>query len=132
MRPSFFQRYRFSFFIVGVLVCLVAIFQGSQLVGGYFLSTHLNTPTPGANVSLSTTPALILTQGSTSSAKRHHFEAGITFPQWRQDAYGQSDTSWQQGIRDIRTQTRADWIEMIILFFQDSLTSTQVTVQPTT
>lgn len=61
---------------------------------------------------------------------RPAFERGIIYPQWTDDGYGVSDTSWQQGVSTIKTQTGAQWIEIPVLFSQ--ATSSSTSVQPST
>ncbi len=61
---------------------------------------------------------------------RPAFERGIIYPQWYSDGYGVNDTTWQQGVSTIKTQTGAQWIEVPILFSQ--ATSSSTSVQPST
>jgi hypothetical protein len=57
---------------------------------------------------------------------------GIAFPQWSPTGYSQSDTKWLTELPAMRTQTAACWVEMPLLFYQSSLTATQVTTGPST
>ena len=61
---------------------------------------------------------------------RPAFERGIIYPQWYSDGYGVNDTTWQQGVATIQTQTGARWIEIPVLFSQ--ATSSSTSVQPST
>ena len=47
-------------------------------------------------------------------------------------AYGENDTKWLAELPDLQTQTAACWIEMPVLLYQASLTSTTVTQGPST
>jgi hypothetical protein len=61
---------------------------------------------------------------------RPAFERGIIYPQWYSDGYGVNDTTWQQGVSTIKTQTGAQWLEIPVLFSQ--ATSSSTTIQPST
>ena len=61
---------------------------------------------------------------------RPAFERGIVYPRWYSDGYGVNDTTWQQGVSTIKTQTSAQWIEIPVLFSQ--ATSSSISVQPST
>lgn len=61
---------------------------------------------------------------------RPTFERGIIYPQWNSDGYGVNDTTWQQGVSTIKTQTGAQWIEIPVLFSQ--ATSHSTNIQPST
>ncbi len=55
------------------------------------------------------------------------FEAGVAYPQWTPDGYSKGDSHWTQGLQAIMTQTHAYWIEMPLLFYQLSPSSTTIT-----
>lgn len=57
---------------------------------------------------------------------RPAFEAGVVFPQWGRSAYGPQDGNWALGLREIRRETRADWVEMTVNFRQPTLRSTTI------
>src|SRR5579859_731656 len=59
---------------------------------------------------------------------RPAFERGIIYPQWYSDGYGVNDTTWQQGVSTIKTQTGAQWMEIPVLFMQ--ATSSSTSIQP--
>lgn len=61
---------------------------------------------------------------------RPAFERGIIYPQWYNNGYGLNDTTWQQGVSTIKTQTGARWIEIPVLFSQ--ATSSSTSIQPST
>ncbi len=63
---------------------------------------------------------------------RGTFETGIAFPQWGNGAYGETDKKWLTELPEIRTQTAACWVEIPVLFYQSSLTATDVTQGPGT
>lgn len=56
------------------------------------------------------------------------FERGIIYPQWYSDGYGVNDTTWQQTVATVKTQTGAQWIEIPVLFSQ--ATSSSTSIQP--
>ena len=57
---------------------------------------------------------------------------GVAFPQWYPMGYSENDTKWLTELPDMRTQTGACWVEMPLLFYQSSLTSTTVAQGPST
>jgi hypothetical protein len=61
---------------------------------------------------------------------RPALERGIIYPQWYSDGYGVNDTTWQQGVSTIKTQTGAQWLEIPVLFSQ--ATSSSISIQPST
>lgn len=66
------------------------------------------------------------------NAKRRNFQAGIAFPQWTPTGYGENDTKWLEELPAMRAQTAACWVEIPVLFYQSSLTSTTVMQGPST
>jgi hypothetical protein len=57
---------------------------------------------------------------------RPEVEAGVTFPHWSTTAYGPTDTDWARGLEDIRQQTGARWLGMVVDFYQNGYGSTDV------
>ena len=70
-----------------------------------------------ATVSPASTPAA-------AQLLRPDFERGMIYPGWSQNSYGTTDTTWQQGIQTIKTQTMATWLEIPVLFTQSTPYST--------
>lgn len=58
--------------------------------------------------------------------QRPEFQAGMVFPRWGTNVYGATDTAWNQGVLDIKQQTGARWLEIVVTLYQDTLTSTSV------
>lgn len=58
--------------------------------------------------------------GKSSRAKttQHTFESGVIYPRWQANAYSLTDTAWQTGIKTMKEQTAAHWIEIPVLFSQ--------------
>ncbi len=54
------------------------------------------------------------------------FQRGIIYPRWSNDAYGLNDTTWQQSIASVKTQTGAQWLEIPVLFTQPTSSATVV------
>jgi hypothetical protein len=57
---------------------------------------------------------------------RPELEAGVAFPRWGTAVYGPADTDWAQGVVQLRQQTGARWLEMIVDFYQNGYDSTNV------
>ncbi len=120
-------------FLIGCLM----LCAGSQffLMPAYNKFLGLNTSVPEL---LQKYPTLPPTQQQniappqTCTTKRAGFETGISFPQWTPEGYGSGDIHWAEGIQTIRSQTGACWIEMPLLFYQETLTSTTITTGPST
>jgi hypothetical protein len=84
-------------------------------------------PTPSATHSVAATPSP--TPSPTPSVPtllRPDIERGMIYPQWGSSSYGIADTAWQQGIKDIKTQTASTWLEIPVLLQQDNAYSTSV------
>jgi hypothetical protein len=61
-----------------------------------------------------------------------NFERGIVYPRWQSSAYGSADSTWQDGIKTIRIETAARWLEIPILFAQDTSAATKVDLSQST
>ncbi len=64
--------------------------------------------------------------------RRPEFQRGIVYPRWYPSGYGPTDTVWQEDIRNIKVQTGTLWIEMPVLFFQGTSSSTEVQLSQST
>jgi hypothetical protein len=58
------------------------------------------------------------------------FQQGMVFPRWGSDAYSGNDAAWSNGLVDMFHQTRAQWVEITINIYQQSLTATEVQAKP--
>ncbi|HEU5378208.1 MAG TPA: hypothetical protein VFV38_22530 [Ktedonobacteraceae bacterium] len=54
---------------------------------------------------------------------RPDLERGMVYPEWSSQAYGFEDSTWQQGVATMKTETGATWIEMPIVLRQSTYTS---------
>jgi hypothetical protein len=99
------------FSLVGILLCVACLFF---LFTSYKESIQAQTAVTRVNL----TPAPPCTQQT--------FETGVVNPRWSPKGYGSNDIAWLTDLTAIRQQTAACWLEMPVLFFQDSATSTQV------
>lgn len=86
--------------------------------------THVPTP--------SVTPTLPVVAQKPCEAKERSYEMGIAFPQWSPQAYGGTDANWMTELPRLKSQTAACWVEMPVLLFQSSPSSTVVTAGPST
>lgn len=57
---------------------------------------------------------------------RPELERGVVYPQYGPTAYGVANTAWQKGIKSIKSQTAATWLEMPILLEQSNNVSISV------
>jgi hypothetical protein len=78
------------------VACLVAWLVALSLLLAHFF--------PG------TSSAKVSTSAAAPVAQRE-FQTGIIYPRWQANAYGTSDTIWQNGIKTIKAQTDARWID---------------------
>lgn len=61
-----------------------------------------------------------------TSIARPDFERGIVYPRWSPDAYGNVDRNWQKGLQAAKSEAASQWIEIPVLFSQNTSHSTQV------
>ena len=121
---------RLLFLIGGILLCTmtqVFLFTGGNVFGSRSNPVQVSRAvTPSAPIATPTVRPIATKQ--TMHYQRPYFETGVVYPQWNQASYGPGDPTWQRGIAAISKQTAARWLEMPVLFSQDSPTSTQVQV----
>jgi len=131
MRPLFVQKNSVLLLLV-LIVMVSASLVYLFTAGRALLQQPAMTPTPSA---VSYTPLAQLAESHPTKpcrSKQRDFQMGIAFPQWGTTAYGESDAKWLTELPNINTQTAACWVEMPVLFYQSSLTSTTVTQGPST
>ena len=123
--------YRNIFLVLLAVIVMVSATLVYLFTAGYDLIQQ-----PSGSVTLTAnvpyTPIAELHPSQPCSAKQRYFQMGVAFPQWSPMGYGTADTKWLTELQDMRTQTGACWVEMPILFYQSSLTSTMVTQGPGT
>ncbi len=123
--------YRNIFLVLLAVIVMVSATLVYLFTAGHALIQQLSgSVTPAANVPY--TPIAELHPSQPCSAKQRYFQMGVAFPQWSPTGYGTADTKWLTELQDMRTQTGACWVEIPILFFQSSLTSTTVMPGPST
>ncbi len=86
-------------------------------------------PSYGPTVRATVAPTAIATLMPTPTPipfARPELEAGVTFPQWGPSAYGPSNPDWARGVADVRQETGARWLGMVVDFYQDGYDSTTV------
>ncbi|GCE24805.1 hypothetical protein KDA_02890 [Dictyobacter alpinus] len=71
-------------------------------------------------------PASSITPTPTPPPLRPNLAAGMIFPQWGPRSYTTADKNWEPGLKEIRTQTGANWIGLYLQFHQDSEFTTNV------
>ncbi len=128
MKSLFMQKNGFLL-LLGVIAIVSAVLVYLFMVGNASILQPA-TATPMAKEP--STPIAQLHPSKSCSSRQRYFQTGIAFPQWGPKGYGASDTRWLAELVDMRTLTAACWIEMPILFFQSSLTSTTVIPGPST
>jgi len=123
--------YRNIFLVLLAVIVMVSATLVYLFTAGYDLIQQ-----PSGSVTLTAnvpyTPIAELHPSQPCSAKQRYFQMGVAFPQWSPTGYGTADTKWLTELQDMRTQTGACWVEMPVLFYQSSLTSTTVTQGPST
>jgi hypothetical protein len=128
---SFFIQKNSILLLLGIIVIVSASLVYLFTAGKAALQQSDVTPTATAPY----TPQAELSQARPAkpcSLKQRDFQMGIAFPQWGPTAYGQNDAKWVTELPDMRAQTAACWVEMPVLLYQSSLTSTTVTMGPST
>ncbi|GAC1313130.1 MAG: hypothetical protein NVSMB27_49250 [Ktedonobacteraceae bacterium] len=130
MKSFFIQRNTFLL-LLGIIVIVSASLVFLFTAGNTLLQPAVVTPTPNPIY----TPLAKLSQAppvKPCNAKQRDFQAGIAFPQWGPTAYGENDTKWLTELPQMRAQTAACWVEMPVLLYQASLSSTTVMQGPST
>jgi hypothetical protein len=116
---SHLARQRNILFVVSSCLLVVSLVLGSVVI----MQSH---QIGEVQTSAKTNPAFVQTVVASEQA----FERGIVFPDYSATAYGNSDLVWQQGIRQMKDQTGAQWIEMPILFSQATGSDTNIALSP--
>lgn len=108
---------------VGLLIVLVVL-------SGLFLARFISAAQHPASRAKSGKPSAstLLPRASVSTLPQHVFESGVIYPRWQPNAYSTTDTKWQTGVKTMKEQTGARWIEIPVLFSQ--ATSAAIEIQP--
>ncbi len=124
------KRHSFRVYTLSLILIASGIFFQALFIGGHIPFFHLSSlrPRPPAVIAYETrVAARDIDANLVVRMHRPTFQTGMIFPQWGTNAYDTTDTNWQIGLKDIQTQTGAQWIELPINFYQSSVASTQVT-----
>ena len=124
-KPSFIRRNCLTLAIVIFLACVITPAALAECANGP--TPIVPTPTPAV-----LHPTALPTEALTVRRARPDFETGMVFPRWERTAYGTQDTTWQQGLQDIRNKTCAGWIELPVLFKQPTNASLSITATSST
>ena len=128
MKSFFIQKNSFLLLLGAIVILSAGLVY--LFTTGHASVLQPATMTPTANMPY--TPIAQLHPSTPCSSKQRNFQMGVAFPQWSPTAYGTSDTKWLTELPTMRTQIAACWVEMPILFFQSSLTSTAIMQGPST
>jgi hypothetical protein len=129
---QFFIQKNSVLLLLGIIVVVSASLAYLIVAGNAFFQPR-PTATPTAQVP--STPLAALTeapQPKACSSTHRSFQMGVAFPQWGPTAYGESDAKWLTELPEMQAQTAACWVEIPLLFYQSSLSSTAVTQGPST
>lgn len=122
---ALFQRIRSVFPSLTVLFFCMAILL-SYLFSACSPTNGQAQPVPSAMQRRTSSSPLPSPTPTEPKLLRPDLERGMIYPRWKQDSYGVTDTSWRQGIQTMQTQTGATWLEVPVIFSQDTPSSTQV------
>ncbi len=114
------MRYKVSkkrFFLS--IACILFIFLGIAIPVSIASQQHTLLTEQATSLPSTPTRATPLTQST-------QFQTGMAFPRWTANGYSYSDIGWVTGLQTMHTQIGNRWLEMPILFVQDTLTSTNV------
>jgi hypothetical protein len=123
MKPFFVQKNSFLLLLLGIVVIsasAVYLFTAENAIMPRTTGSSTAVYPPLAKL----TPSL---PAKACASTQRNFQKGIAFPQWGSTAYGERDAKWLTELPEMRTQTGACWVEIPLLFYQSSLTSTKVT-----
>ena len=122
MRRLFNQR-------VGCIFVLIIVVVGSIGMAYHWMSDPAVIAQQIANMGAPTAtlpPSASAQTSQLCSAKQRNFEMGVSFPQWSVDGYGGGDNEWLLGLSEMRRETGSCWVEMPLLMYQSSETSTNI------
>lgn len=103
--------------VIGLALALGAL-------GGCGPSANLTTYfLPGAPAPTATANADGAHAGASSSPS---FQRGVAYPKWGETAYGVNDAAWPAAAQDMRDQTAAQWVQLIVSLDQTGYRSTDV------
>lgn len=105
------RKDRFRFLRGGGLLCIISL---------VYLLTACGDTAQVQPVSTTTAAPVVAT------CKQQKFETGVVFPRWSPGGYGSKDLGWLAQLPDMRRQTGACWLEMPIISYQDTATSTTI------
>jgi hypothetical protein len=88
-------------------------------------STHLQLASTGTAIKTLSSPTPT-TAPVYCDAKNKNFEMGIAFPGWDTNSYGSNDSNWIAALPKMQSQTSSCWVELPLLFSQDTMSSTIV------
>ena len=131
------QRSKRVYFISFILMMLGILLQG-LLLSGHIPFIHLSQfRTQAKPLPFQQYQTVVASRDENITSvlrmQRPTFQTGIIFPEWGTNAYDTTDKNWQIGLNDIENQTSAQWVrDTLVNLYQSSVTSTQVTVSPTT
>lgn len=106
-----------------ILPLLVLFSLSSLLVACDSASVQVQPTVGGTRPATATQPS---TTPTPPQLLRPDLERGIVYPDWGQSSYGIGDSTWQQGVADIKTQTGATWLEMPVVMRQSTATSLDI------
>ncbi|HLI70912.1 MAG TPA: hypothetical protein VKV19_14235 [Ktedonobacteraceae bacterium] len=118
------QQHASRILSLSVLISLSLLFSACNSASGQSQPV-VSATRPVASITLSPTP-------SVPTLLRPDLERGMIYPQWGPSSYGDTDTTWLQGIKDIKAQTGATWLEIPVLLEQNTIYSTSVGAGPAT
>jgi hypothetical protein len=107
-----------------VLIPISALLLTALIATSFLFSVRLFSASLGQPADAQVNAA----QAAQPQLTRPLYERGIIYPQWYNDGYGVNDTTWQQAVVTMKTQTGAQWIEIPVLFTQ--ATSSSTSIQP--
>jgi hypothetical protein len=121
-----------------VLLLLGIIIIGGASLAYLFIAGNRSAQPPAIatpTIQVASTPLAFLRQApppQKCQSTHRPFQMGVAFPQWGPTAYGESDGQWLTELPEMQQQTAACWVEMPVLFYQSSLSSTMVTTGQST
>jgi len=131
VRSFFIQKNSFLLLLGGIVIVSASLVYLFTAGNAFIQQPAIATPTTVPY----TTPLAELSQSRPAKPcrlKQRDFQMGVAFPQWGTTAYSENDAKWLTELPDMRTQTAACWVEMPMLLYQSSFTSTRLMQGPST
>lgn len=104
-------------------LCMLLIFSSGYLLVSCGSVARVQTRPTATRSPDATQPPRLSPTPTPPQLLRPDMERGMVYPEWDSSAYGFGDSTWQQGVATMKTETGATWIEIPVVLRQSSASS---------